>query len=62
MATILASEIGPQWWWLNIGILLLAGILRLNAVPFRPRTGLALVVGCIFLVVGWIAVAAELKA
>jgi hypothetical protein len=62
MWMLLGADVGPQWLWLNVGILLMGGILGLNHVSFRPRTGLALTVLAIFLVVCWIVVADELKA
>jgi hypothetical protein len=62
MWMLLGADVGPQWLWLNVGILLMGAILGLNQVSLRPRTGLALTIVAILLVVCWIVVADELKA
>jgi hypothetical protein len=62
MWSVLASAITIEWWWLMVGVALMAGILRLRHVAFRPHTGLALTVVALVLVVCWIVVARELTA
>lgn len=62
MWNVLTNAASMQWWWLLVGVALMAGILRLHDVRFQPRTGAALTVVAIFLVVCWIVVARELTA
>ena len=62
MWNALTSAVSTQWWWLIVGVALRAGILLLHDLRFQPRTGLALTVIALFLVVCWIVVARELEA
>ena len=62
MWSLVTSGISMEWWWLMVGVALMAGILLLHDVRFQPHTGVALTVAALFLVVCWIVVAHELEA
>ena len=62
MWSALTSAVSMQWWWLIVGVALMAGILLLHDLRLQPRTGVALTVIALLLVVCWIAVARELNA
>jgi hypothetical protein len=62
MWSVLTISASMQWWWLMVGVALMAGILLLHDARFQPRTGVAMTVAALFLVVCWIVVAHELTA
>ncbi len=61
MWNLATNWISMEWWWLMTGIGLMAGILLLHDVRFQPRTGVAMTLFALFLVVCWIVVARELE-
>ena len=61
MWNLMTNWISMEWWWLMIGVGLMAGILLLHDMRFQPRTGVAMTLFALFLVVCWIVVARELE-